>query len=303
MEGVLNDGRVMDLLDAAETKDMSLAEQIMTFLHDVAILIGDTIQTYMGVVPESPAGRMVMRMEDIRKQIQDVFAEGLHEAGENYRQGGKINTAPEGGVQYSYIGDTKDGRRCYQSGFDSSVSMDERVRLFKERIATIFNLGAVELKTDFKKIRILGDRFTSQKNIFGDAKADGSEYMAKINSLYDLADILATSTYDPNATGKELSYENPGSKPKNAAHRNVKYWYKFRNEIVFDGVPYTVTFSIRDKGSEQYQYFIDFKENKTPGISNTAVKKPPASKPSVLHKQYTQSWQKSQQKFSPVSEK
>lgn len=64
---------------------------------------------------------------------------------------------------------------------------------------------------------------------------------------------------------------------------------------MFDGVPYTVIFNIRDKGNEQYQYLIDFKENKTPGISNTAVNKPPASTPSVLQGQYTQSGTKSQQ--------
>ena len=59
---------------------------------------------------------------------------------------------------FSYIGDTKDGRRCYTSGFDKNLSMDDRIELFKTRIETIFNLGAVEL-TDVKKIRIRGDRF------------------------------------------------------------------------------------------------------------------------------------------------
>ena len=134
------------------------------------------------------------------------------------------------------------------------------------------NLGAVELKTDVKKIRVRGDRFTAQKNIYGDFKNQPDEQNAKISSLYDLADILATSKYDQSATAKEPSYANPNIPPKNAAHKNVKYWYKFRNEIVFDGVPYTVTFNIRDKGGEQYQYLIEFKENKTPGLSNTAVK-------------------------------
>ena len=295
LEGVLSDGRVMDLLDAAEAKSKPLWEQLKSFLEDIAILIRDTIQAYRNVEPESPEGRMVLRMKNLQTQIQDVFAAGLHEGGENFREGGKINTAPEGGVKYSYIGNTKDGRRCYQSGFDDSVSMDERIKLFKKRIATIFNLGAVELKTDVKKIKILGDKFTSQKNLFGDLKPKDGEYTAKINSLYDLADILATSKYDPNATSKEPSYVNPGVKPKNAAHKNVKYWYKFRNEIVFDGIPYTVTFNIRDKGTAQYQYLIEFKENKTPGISNTAVKKPPANTPSVLQGQYTQSGSKSQQ--------
>lgn len=170
------------------------------------------------------------------------------------------------------IGLTKDGRRVYKSGFDSSVNMDKRIELFKERIATIFNLGAVELKTDIKKLQIKGDKFTSKKNLFGDKKGDPGEYEAKINALYDLADILATSKYLPDETQPEESYKNPSEKPKNAAHKDVKYWYKFENNIVFDDVPYTVTFNIRDKGKDQYQYLIDFKEDKTPGVNNTATK-------------------------------
>ncbi len=182
-------------------------------------------------------------------------------------------TSEADGIQFSLIGETKDGRLCYKSGFGEDISMDERIDIFKEKIATIFNLGAVELKTDVKKIRVKGDKFTAQKNLFGDKTGVEEEYAAKINALYDLADILATSKYDPSETNKEPSYQNPSVKPKNAAHKGVKYWYKFKNEIVFDGVPYTVTFNIRDKGGEQYQYLIDFKENKTPGLSNTAVKR------------------------------
>ena len=52
----------------------------------------------------------------------------------------------------------------------------------------------------------------------------------------------------------------------------MKYWYKFSNHIVFDNMPYIVTFNIRDKGKGQYQYLIEFKEDKTPGLSNTAIK-------------------------------
>ncbi len=200
------------------------------------------------------------------RRLEKMFAAAYQEAVNNSQ---KISTQNE---EFSYIGDTADNRRCYVSGFDSRLTMDEKIKLFKDRIATIFNLGAVELKTGVKKIQIRGDRFTSQKNLFGDKTGEPGEYEAKINSLYDLADILATSTYDSNATSMESSYANPNIKPKNAAHKGVKYWYKFKNNIVFDGVPYKVTFNIRDKGKEQYQYLIDFKEDKTPGLSNTAVK-------------------------------
>ncbi len=165
-----------------------------------------------------------------------------------------------GEVQFSFIGVDRDGRRKYESGFGDDVPMETREKLFKERIATIFNLGAVELRTDVKKIVVNGDRFTAKKNLRGDAYATQEEFQAKINALYDLADILQTSEYLPDKTQKEPSYEDPTIPPKNDAHKGVKYWYKFQNKIELDGTPYTVTFNIRDKGKEQYQYLIDFKK-------------------------------------------
>ena len=60
---------------------------------------------------------------------------------------------------------------------------------------------------------------------------ENGEQDAKISALYDLADILATAEYDANETEPEPSFVNPNDKPKNAAHKGVKYWYKFRNEL------------------------------------------------------------------------
>lgn len=108
MEGVIDDGRVMELLDLAEKKDMSLAERLRSALRDIADLIRETIEAYRNVEPESPEGRMVMKMGDLRKQIQEAFADALHDAGENYREGGKINTAQTGGTKNS-IRTTEDG--------------------------------------------------------------------------------------------------------------------------------------------------------------------------------------------------
>ena len=174
-------------------------------------------------------------------------------------------------TQFSFDGISKDGRRVYSSEFAKSVDESARLDAFKKHIETIFNLGAVELKTDVKKLNIMADKFTFKKNIFGDDHATVDEMRAKINALYDLADILSTATYDPSATQLEESYANKNIPPKNKAHEDVKYWYKFRNKIVFDGVPYTVTFNIRDKGKNQIQYLIEFKKDKTSGISHTGV--------------------------------
>lgn len=101
MESVLNDGNVMDLLDQLETADKSLWEKFCSFLEEIADLIHRTVQAFRNVHPESDEGRIVERMTEIHAQLQQAFAEGLHEGGENYRIGGKENTADNGGVKYA----------------------------------------------------------------------------------------------------------------------------------------------------------------------------------------------------------
>ena len=159
------------------------------------------------------------------------------------------------GIAFAFVGKNKNGIRKYETDFPSDMPQTERERLFKERLATIFNLGAVELKTDVKKIKVQADRFTYQKNKYGDI-GESRDKAAKINGLYDLADILETSKFK--SSNIESSYADSTNAPKNAAHKDVKYWYKFENHIMLDGVPYKVVFNIRDKGKEQYQYLIEF---------------------------------------------
>ncbi len=174
-------------------------------------------------------------------------------------KGGYGRSAAEGaadGVRYRYTGKTKSGIKKYVTDFPADMDYKTREKVFKERIATVFNLGAVKLNTDIKKIQVMGDKFTGLKNIHGDIKATDSEMHAKVNSLYDIAEILNDSQY----VGKDIeeSYKDSSVAPKNQAHKGVKYWYKFKNTISMDGEIYDVIFNIRDKGKEQYQYLIDF---------------------------------------------
>lgn len=98
-----------------------------------------------------------------------------------------------------------------------------------------------------------GDRFVDKNgNVFPTAE----ERTAKINALYDMVDILQGSKFVFPAEPETSYFTN--SPPKNNAHKDVKYWYKFRTNIVMDGAGYQVTFNIRDKGKNgQYQYFIE----------------------------------------------
>ena len=173
---------------------------------------------------------------------------------------------------FEYVGKTKDGRRIYETNFSNDVSDAEKIKQFKSRIATVFNLGAVSVRTDLKRITVNGDRFTAQKNLYGDFTRgeETTEFAAKINALYDMADILESSVFKGPAEPEESYVTN--KPPKNKAHDGVKYWYKFNNNIVVDGIGYEVTFNIRDKGKDgQYAYLIEFKEDGTSGASNTAV--------------------------------
>ena len=212
----------------------------------------DRVRRAMGVKKAS-AGNLAM--------LERLFMQALN----NRTVGPK-----EGDVQGAFIGSLKDGTRVYETDVDPSLSDDARKVLFEKRIATIFNLGAVKLKTDIKKLLVRADKFTINKNVYGDKKASPNEMDAKYRMLYDLADILNTAKYVPEATEMEPSYKDPTTPPKNKAHQGVKYWYKFRNDIVLDGVGYTVTFNVRDKGKTQLQYLIDVKENGY-AVSHTAI--------------------------------
>ncbi|MEG2570127.1 MAG: hypothetical protein RSA70_01700 [Clostridia bacterium] len=126
---------------------------------------------------------------------------------------------------------------------------------------TIFNLGAVSKKIDVKKINVFGDKYTISKNLFGDIYASDEEKRAKINALYDMADILNRAEFIGKRPEPSYASDVP---PKNAAHEGVKYWHKFKTDIILDGAPYTVIFNICDKGKEQFAYLIEFKEKERP---------------------------------------
>ena len=175
-------------------------------------------------------------------------------------------------VSYSFVGKSRDGRRMYKSGFLPDVSLETRIDEFEKRIASVFNFGAVHLDARKKKITVQGDKFTAKKNIYGDNASSSEEFHAKINSLYDMADILENSVYVQRSPLLEIEPSVLGEKPKNDAHKNVKYWYQFESKIYLDNVPFDVVFSIRDKGDSQYQYSIEFKKRGTSSVSNTIPK-------------------------------
>ena len=120
METMLTDGNVMERLAELRARDKSLVEKIKEWFQDFAAKIK---KAYKDLKPDTQEGRMVAEMADAAQRLQELFAEGLAEAGENYRAvgGQKNNTAQEDDVKYSLRNGLKaDLEKVKNRTFDSS---------------------------------------------------------------------------------------------------------------------------------------------------------------------------------------
>ena len=103
LEGIMADGRVMELIRDAEAKDKSLGGKIKQFFQDIAQMIRDTIDSYKDATPGSAEGRLIRKLEDVYAQLQEIYAEAVYDAGKNFQKA--ENTTGEGGVRYSVAGE------------------------------------------------------------------------------------------------------------------------------------------------------------------------------------------------------
>lgn len=84
METMLTDGNLVEKLAKLKKQDKSIWQKIKDFIDNWAAKIR---QAYEGLSPDSTEGRMVAEMVDSIDQLQQLFAEGLVEASENYKAG------------------------------------------------------------------------------------------------------------------------------------------------------------------------------------------------------------------------
>lgn len=82
METMLTDGNLVEKLAKLKKQDKSIWQKIKDFIDNWAAKIREA---YEGLSPDSTEGRMVAEMVDSIDQLQQLFAEGLVEASENYK--------------------------------------------------------------------------------------------------------------------------------------------------------------------------------------------------------------------------
>lgn len=98
MEAMLADGNVMDKLIELKAKDQSLFEKMKQFFDNLLNKIRDA---YKGLQPDSEEGKAVLEMQESIEKIQQLFADALVEASENFQSAEK-NTTEDGGVDGEY---------------------------------------------------------------------------------------------------------------------------------------------------------------------------------------------------------
>ena len=86
METMLSDGKVAEKLALLKAKDKTLWGKIKEFFSD---LMAKIHEVYKGMKPNSAEGQYVAEMKDALERIQELFAEGLVEASENFRIGSR----------------------------------------------------------------------------------------------------------------------------------------------------------------------------------------------------------------------
>ena len=98
MEMMLSDGNVVKRLQKLKAKDKNLWHQIKKFLDDLAAKIR---KAYKGMAPDSDEASIVAEMGKAVYKLQELFADALEEASENFQSAEK-NTTHEGGeAKYS----------------------------------------------------------------------------------------------------------------------------------------------------------------------------------------------------------
>ena len=129
MEGILADGKVLQLVNKLQETDASLGEKVRKWFADAAEKIRSIVEAYKNERPDSTEGQMVANMKEILPQLEELYAEGIVDAGkkdgltpgEDGNVSGETetkNAADDGGVKYS-LREFSDGTRFVDIQMDS----------------------------------------------------------------------------------------------------------------------------------------------------------------------------------------
>ena len=114
MEAMLADGNVIEKIMELKAKDSSLVAKIKQFFDN---LLAKIRSVYKGLTPDSDEGKAVLEMKDSIEKIQQLFAEALVDASENFQSAEvQKNTTEDGGVVMSIREVVGESGKAYGKG-------------------------------------------------------------------------------------------------------------------------------------------------------------------------------------------
>lgn len=189
-------------------------------------------------------------------KIEQMFAKVVQE---------KVNTDGEdGNTKYSFQGYAEDGRGKYQSNFPKGTPKTAKSQRILRYIQDVWSKKPIRLKINEGGIeRYIYAQFDptydESKNEFNDATklmggnrhGTSSEQRVTLDLADDYYQIATESTY--NYSKDETGKEHP-------AHKDVKKWHYFVNDIYFaeygskEYVPYRVSINVKEKSDGNFVY-------------------------------------------------
>lgn len=148
MEQMLTDGTIVEKLAMLQAKDKSLVEKIKTFLNDFGKRLKDA---YKSLDPRTKEGRIVADMVDGVAELQNLFADALLDAGENFQTAEK-NTTGEGGVRFMSREDSTRIKQQIDAVSEQLNKMDVVVSIVSDDFAGMRDSDiAKKLEQEFSK--------------------------------------------------------------------------------------------------------------------------------------------------------
>ena len=124
-----------------------------------------------------------------------------------------------------------------------------------ELVKKIRNFEPIKLNIGDREIFARFDKDGAKKIVYGSSKSKdkfetAKDHNVKLKNVDNLPEYIKTSKYDKTS---------PEDGKDTKTHKGVKEWHYFVNEVNIKGKDYNIYIDVRDKGMNQFVYFVSFK--------------------------------------------
>ncbi|MBQ8443769.1 MAG: hypothetical protein IJX25_00235 [Clostridia bacterium] len=132
---------------------------------------------------------------------------------------------------------------------------ESKLKVSKPKMADlvnkIMNFEPIKLNIGDREILAEFDKYGAKKIVWGKSENEKDyDRKIKLKNIDNLPQYIKTSTYLRSAAEEGKTTD---------AHKGVKEWHYFINELDTNKGKFNIQIDIRDKGKNQYVYFVTFK--------------------------------------------